>query len=92
MPFLQCQTCEEPVFEFYSVLDLCGTGKDSEIEAANKAHAPKCSGKKPAPKPREELPHRYTDGRPFAFRPKGPCAVCGLGARNVLHYQDGRYL
>lgn len=92
MSYLQCSVCAEPVFEFYSILEVSGTKNQDKIDAASAAHAPKCSGKKPTPKPREQLPHRYTDGRPFAPRPKGPCAVCGLGARNALHYDEGRYL
>ena len=99
MPWLQCSTCEDPVFEIYSVLELVESKNDSTIgdkrqahDEASRKHALVCSGKKPTPKPPESLPHRYFTGQPWSERMKGPCKTCGRGARDPLHYQDGRYL
>lgn len=90
MAALKCSACDASVYEFASLMDLT-PDKDKEISAAYSSHLPRCTGHKPRI-PREQLPHRYTDGRPFASRPKGPCAICENGARHHLHYQDGRYL
>lgn len=93
MPALQCNACDKPVFHFSSILELGEPGVDPKIKRAMRNHRPKCSGKKPTPLPRALREHRYTDGRPFATKPKGPCAICSHGARYYLHYdQDGRYL
>lgn len=92
MPALQCSVCEVPVYNFSSILELGEKKNQPFIKAASEAHAAECSGQRPPPLPREQLPHRYTDGRPFVHRPKGPCDICGNGARHHLHYQDGRYL
>ncbi len=92
MGYMQCSTCEEPVLEIYSVLELGEPEFEEKLKVASEAHAPKCSGQKPPPKPPESLPHRYLTGQPWSERMKGPCKICHQGARYELHYQDGRYL